>query len=148
MSVQALLNDLACANVRLSLTADTGLEATGDRAALDCWLPVIRARKDELRAQLAATTPPPLTGTERADLREAIEERAAILEFDGHLSRAQAETAATSAMRVYRYRLSDRPTDWLIMLAPGCDLEEARRVLALRFGSERVIEVACNPGTS
>ena len=88
MSVQALLNDLACATVRLSLTADTGLEATGDRAALDCWLPVIRARKDELRARLAVKTPPPLTGTEHADLHEAIEERAAILEFDAHLSRS------------------------------------------------------------
>ena len=50
-------------------------------------------------------------------------------------------------MRVYRYRLSDRPTDWLIMIAPGCNLAEVRRALALRFGSERVIEMVCNPGT-
>jgi hypothetical protein len=46
-----------------------------------------------------------------------------------------------SGMRVYQYRLTDRPDAWLVMLAPGCDLDEARRSLVLRFGAERVLEV-------
>jgi hypothetical protein len=37
-------------------------------------------------------------------------------------------------MRVYRYRLIDKPDTWLTMIAPNCDLEEARRCLRLRFG--------------
>jgi hypothetical protein len=44
-------------------------------------------------------------------------------------------------MRVYQYRLVERPDTWLTLLAPGCDLADARRSLALRFGPERLIEV-------
>jgi hypothetical protein len=44
-------------------------------------------------------------------------------------------------MRVYQYRLTDKPDTWLTMLAPGCDLDEARRSLVLRFGPERLIDV-------
>jgi hypothetical protein len=40
-------------------------------------------------------------------------------------------------MRVYRYRLLDKPDTWLTIIAPDCDLEEARRSLRLRF-SERL----------
>jgi hypothetical protein len=43
-------------------------------------------------------------------------------------------------MCVYRYRLSDRPETWLTMIAPNCDLDEARRCLRLRFG-ERLTDV-------
>lgn len=44
-------------------------------------------------------------------------------------------------MRVYRFRLTDRPEVWLTMLAPGCDLDDARHALTLRFGPERLIEI-------
>jgi hypothetical protein len=74
-------------------------------------------------------------------IQEAIEERAAILEFDADLPRTQAEAQATNAMRVYRYRVTDKPHDWLVMIAPGCDLEEARRILIGRFGETRLIDV-------
>jgi len=43
-------------------------------------------------------------------------------------------------MRVYRYRLIDKPDTWLTIIAPDCDLEEARRSLRLRFG-ERLTAV-------
>jgi hypothetical protein len=43
-------------------------------------------------------------------------------------------------MRVYRYGLLDKPGTWLTMIAPDCDLEEARRSLVLRFG-ERLTAV-------
>jgi hypothetical protein len=37
-------------------------------------------------------------------------------------------------------RLIDRPATWLTMIAPDCDLKEARRSLRLRFG-ERLATV-------
>ncbi len=49
-----------------------------------------------------------------------------------------------SRMSVYRYRLTDKPDTWLILIAPGDDLNEARRVLKNQFGAERVIEVVEN----
>jgi hypothetical protein len=51
------------------------------------------------------------------------------------------QSGVKSAMRVYHYRLTDKPGAWLTMLAPGCDLDEARHNLVLRFGPERLIEV-------
>jgi hypothetical protein len=42
---------------------------------------------------------------------------------------------------VYRYRLTDKPDSWLTMIAPGCDLEEARRTVVLKFGAGRVLDV-------
>jgi len=39
-------------------------------------------------------------------------------------------------MRVYRYRLIDKPDSWLTMIVPDCNLEEARRSLRLRFGEK------------
>ncbi|NCA72316.1 MAG: hypothetical protein EOM91_20035, partial [Sphingobacteriia bacterium] len=100
--------------------------------------PAIREAKAELLAYL---DPPPLSDADHEAIREAIEERAAIREFDGGEDRPTAEREARSAMRVYQYRLTDRPDAWLTMLAPGCDLDQARRDLALRFGAERVIEI-------
>lgn len=76
-------------------------------------------------------------------VREAYEERAAILEYDGGLSQAQAETQAKVEQRLYEYRLTDNGPDgpWLILLAPGCDLPEAERSLKNRFGAYRVLAV-------
>jgi hypothetical protein len=71
---------------------------------------------------------------------EAIEERAAIREFDGGETREVAERNARSAMRIFRYRVADKPSSWLALIAPGCDLTEARRHLELQFG-ERLLEV-------
>ena len=88
---------------------------------------------------------PPLTPTQRRDLQEAVDERAAILEFDAGQPRLQAEMQARNALRVYRYRVTDRPTEWLTLIAPGCDLDEARQTLIQRFGAERVIEVVPQP---
>jgi hypothetical protein len=42
---------------------------------------------------------------------------------------------------VYRYRLTDKPGSWLTMIAPGCGLEEARRIVVLKFGADRVLDV-------
>ena len=74
------------------------------------------------------------------DVREYFEERAAIMEYDGGLSRKEAEETARKAIRVYRYRITDTPDTWLVMIAPHCELEDAQRSLALTFGN-RLIEV-------
>lgn len=43
------------------------------------------------------------------------------------------------AKHVFRYRLIDKPS-WLTMIAPGCDLAEARRVLKMMYPG-RVVSV-------
>jgi hypothetical protein len=78
--------------------------------------------------------------TETENAREYSDERAAIGEYDGELSRPQAE--AQAARRVFEYRLSDDPgTSLLLLAAPGDELPDAERALALRFGAERVLDV-------
>jgi hypothetical protein len=44
-------------------------------------------------------------------------------------------------MRVFHYRLTDKPETWLVLIAPGCELDEARRSVRNQFGTERVLEV-------
>ena len=73
-------------------------------------------------------------------IREHLEERAAIMEYEGGLTRDQAETEARRNIRVYEYRLTDTPDTWLVWIAPGCELEEARASLSKRFGS-RLLDV-------
>lgn len=137
-----LLETLATAGLRVRLGNPGKLRLSGDQAAINRFLPEIRARKAELLALLATNADTPaFSEGQRGGIREAIAERAAVQEQDGGLSRSEAETRATRAMRVYRYRLSDKPNDWLVMIAPGCDLTEARRSLIARFGIERLAEV-------
>lgn len=61
-----------------------------------------------------------------------------------HPASSQIERPPTSPTPVYRYRLTDKPDTWLILIAPGDDLTEARKVLENQFGKERVIEVVEN----
>ncbi len=89
----------------------------------------------------ADEVPPPLTADDLVNIAEAIEERAAIQEFDGKLTGDEAESQGKAAMQVYRYRLTDNPAHWLAMIAPGCDLKEAIRSVEGMFGQERVLEV-------
>lgn len=86
------------------------------------------------------TSPETLTPEERAAAQELIEERAAIQEHDGGLARHQAETEARAAIRVYFYRLSDRPQSWLTVIAPGRDLDQARDDLQRKFPG-RMLEI-------
>lgn len=87
--------------------------------------------------------PPPLTDEDQESITDAVQERAAIMEFDGGLPRAEAEQQARSLMRVYRVLVGMADTDprWCVMLAPGCDITEARGTAVARFGAERVLDV-------
>lgn len=134
----------------LTRLRDRGVILTADNGRLNIDAPsgVITKRiRDWLTANnadlLKAISPPvpSLTDENRQDILESIEERAAIREFDGNQSREEAEQQACSASRVYRYRLTDKPGTWLTLICPGCDLEEARHVLDLKFGA-RVVDVA------
>ncbi len=140
MSADILLA-ISAAGVELAIGESGNLKVTGDRIEIDRWLPEIRAHKPELLELLSGTEPPPLSADDNETIREAIEERAAIREFDAGESREVAEREARAAMRVFRFRLTDRPDTWMTMLAPGCALDQARHDLVLRFGAERVIEV-------
>jgi hypothetical protein len=84
----------------------------------------------------------------REAIAEAIEERAAIREFEAGETRAVAEREARSAMRVYDLLVTMGPGEapkWATLLAPGCNLEEARRVAESKFGAERLIEIREHP---
>lgn len=59
----------------------------------------MRAHKAELLAHLSAANEP--DGTHQADLDELVEERAAILEYDGGMTRAEATRIAKTAARDY-----------------------------------------------
>lgn len=97
--------------------------------------------------QTFAKTPPFVASAQVAmlseNIREQLEERAAIQEYDGGLPRERAEAQARAALRVYEYRLSDNGPNgsWMILLAPGCNLSQAERTLRDRFGAGRVLAV-------
>jgi hypothetical protein len=136
-----ILREISASGVELAIGETGNLKVTGDRIEVERWLPKIRAHKPELLALLSGADPMPLSPADREAIREAISERAAIREIDGGEDRATAEREARSAMRVYHYRLTDKPDTWLTMIAPGCDLADARRSLVLRFGAERLVDV-------
>ena len=95
--------------------------------------------------------PPPLTEAERADLHEAFEERAAIAEYCGNLPRPEAEAQARRLVRAYRVQVAmpGAAPKWAAMIAPGCDLHEARRAAELQFGPTRVLSfLAMNTPTT
>ena len=85
MTLEAIVAELRSAGVRLTIE-DGKVRVTGDKAVLERWLPVIRERKPDLLAYLWAEV-----------LREHYEERAGILEYDGGLSRAEAEANARAS---------------------------------------------------
>jgi hypothetical protein len=70
------------------------------------------------------------------NIREQIEERAAIMEYDGGLSRHDAEQEAVKAIRVYCYRTKEKPDSELVAIMPNTSLAEAHESLSLRYGDK------------
>lgn len=134
---------MSSADIRVSLGP------TGETLDIDAPAPLTDEQRSFLRSHKPALiaylreieTPPPLSPAEREAIAEAIEERAAIHQYDAGMTRKDAEEAANLAMRAYRYRLTDRPRDWLTLITPGCDLSEARRWLEQKFTAARVLTV-------
>ena len=92
MTPAAIIKQAQADGVKLALSPSGSIKAVGNGEAVNRWLPVIRERKaellDELRAAMIA--------------REAFEERAGIMEFDGGLTRTEAEHAAWALVNRHR----------------------------------------------
>jgi hypothetical protein len=115
------------------------MRARGDRLSVASRAPLsdrqrawIRAHKVELLRLLGGAVSASAKPT--AEDQEANAGRATGCGPDGGECREAAALQARHAMRAYRFRLIDKPDTWLTMIAPDCDLKEARRSLRLRFG--------------
>ncbi len=84
MTPATIIRQAQADGVKLALSPSGTIKAVGNGEAVNRWLPVIREHKAELVDELRAVM---------ID-REAFEERAAIMEFDGGLTRAEAERLA------------------------------------------------------
>ncbi|CAA9892676.1 hypothetical protein METHB2_790010 [Candidatus Methylobacter favarea] len=69
------------------------------------------------------------------NIKEVIEERSAIMQFEAGLPKAEAEKEAKSAIKVYHYRTSEKPDVDLVVIMPNTNLAEAESSLKRRFGS-------------
>lgn len=84
MTPATIIEQARADGVTLALSPAGCIKAAGNGEAVNRWLPVLREHKAELLDELRAGM---------VD-REAFEERAAIMEFDGGLTRAEAERLA------------------------------------------------------
>lgn len=88
MTPAALLQHTAADGIQITVTPDRKIKVTGAKNALTRWLPEITIRKTELIA--AMSFPHPDVQDFIFDLRE----RAAIMEYEGGITREQAEIQA------------------------------------------------------
>ena len=117
---------------------DGCLDITPTKAALtDDQRSYIKTHKPEIIRQLSGTQL-------QQDIRDRIEERAAIMEYDSGLTRKDAEQAATTTMRVYCYRMKDKPAKELTVIMPGTELDEALIKMRNQYG-DRLLDVYPNP---
>lgn len=61
-----------------------------------------------------------------------------------YLAGKETEGETKAGLKVFEYRLTDDPGQWLFLLA-DCSLAEARRSLRDRFGAARVLAVRKRP---
>lgn len=135
----ALLIQAQAEGVTLALAAPDRLKLSGTPDAVAKWAPVLRPLKLALLGLLTPQTPDPLA------IREALDERAAIREFEGGEPREIAEREARVAMRIFDALVAmpagdPSPARWVTLLLPGCDLAQAQATAAWRFPG-RVLEV-------
>jgi hypothetical protein len=103
----------------------------------------VKLHKAEIMAQLSIIKAAK-TNELLQDIQEQIEERAAIMEFDGGLSRHDAVQAAIRAIRVYCYRVTDKPDRELTVIMPNTELDEAVEKLKVKYG-DRLLDVYTSP---
>lgn len=127
-----VLSEINQAGLQISLAGEQ-IKIANPKKLTDGLRSLIRNNKQEIIRQLSAAQ-------HQQDIRECIEERAAIMEFDGGLSRKDAERAAAAAIRVYCYRVKDKPNSELVVIMPNTELDEAYASLRLRFG-DRLLTV-------
>jgi len=132
------LKEIKDAGLNISLVGEQ-LKVDNAERLTDRLRNLIRTNKPALVSQLSRTNAAKANELQN-DIREQIEERAAIMEFDGGLSRKEAEQAATAAIRVYCFRVKEKPNSELVVIMPSTELDEARKSLMLRYG-ERLLAV-------
>ncbi len=120
------LHKIRAAGFDVSLINDNGLAVTNASKLSGQQRDFIKTHKAEIIAELAA-----------AKILQDIKQR----------TRKDAEQAATSSIRVYCYRTTEKPNSELVAIMPGQSLEEARESLVLRFGA-RLLDVYPMPGQS
>jgi hypothetical protein len=145
LSATETLAAAQAAGVRLGVNG-TNLLLEADRGPPPGLLDALRENKLAMLALLRTKgAPAPLSSDDEEAIAEAIEERAAIREYDGGETREVAEREARAATRIYRALVAmpdDRPPRWVTMLLPGVDsLKEASEAAHWQFGSDRVIDV-------
>jgi hypothetical protein len=76
------------------------------------------------------------------DIQEAIEERAAIREYDGGQGRMEAMRDAKQDIVVYRYRLAGDPKVWHRVMPWGGTKRAAIEALRSRYSYNEILEVS------
>ena len=99
MTPTEVIERAAADGVLIALSASGSISAKGVQSAIDRWLPAIRQNK----AAIIGLLQPSEDGWSSADWRAFFDERAGIAEFDGGLSRPEAEAGA----------FADCVTEWL-----------------------------------
>jgi hypothetical protein len=127
-----ILNDINNAGLSISLVGDQ-LRIANPEKLNDSLRDLIRANKSEIIKYFSNTQL-------LQDIRERTEERSAIMEFDGGLSRQDADVAAAKSMRVYCYRVKSKPNSELTVIMPNTELSEAIEKLKEKYG-DRLLSV-------
>lgn len=134
MSPVEVLRAAVAAGFRLEVT-DGRLMASPKARLLDAHRALLREHRPAL---LALLTPPALTADDREAIEEHIAERAAVAEFDGGLSRVDAEAQARGEVRAFRLLVDDDlAPSWQLAVTAGADPEQrlfeqhGRRLLAI-----------------
>ena len=140
MNIESALSQMQEAGFSLKVLDGDKLSVSPGDQLTNTQTNFIRQYKRDLIKVLSQHGVPKLTDNDRQNIEEHLAERAAIQQFDGGLSRPEAERQAKSNMRVYHYRITDYPDSWMVMIAPGCDLTEARSCLGTKF-QDRLIDV-------
>ena len=105
MTPAAIIERAAADGVRLTLSAPGKLKAIGEQQAVSRWLPIIADNKLNI---LAVLSTPATAEAIDADAREFFEERAGIAEYDGGLTREEAEAQAREATERHRRECWER----------------------------------------
>ena len=144
MTPATIIERAAADGVRLTLTAPGKLKAIGDKQAVIRWLPILTEHKAELLASLSA---PHTAQAIEQSVAEFFEERAAIAEYDGGLTREEAEKEARDATERHRlacWERHQRNAELILSLPTWA----ARKKAIERYGREAVAQYGDKAGAT
>ena len=140
MTPATIIERAAADGVRLTLSAPGKLKAIGEQQAVSRWLPIIADNKPNI---LAVLSTPATAEAIDATALEFFEERAAIAEFDGGLSREEAEEGAREATERHRrecWERHQRNAERILSLPTWAAREQAldryRKAAVVQYGEE------------